>query len=302
MLSRSTRFSLKVALAALALGASASVGAGCTSDATSAFADDQPGAPLDDQGAMNGEPTPPTTDASVKPALYRGNPLCKVTDQCMPDDDGYRRTSGTPECVPPASDAGDAAAADEGPTYACRIARTQGTIASTCVEDGAGDGVDGTSCEVGTDCAAGYDCVAGEKGTKTCRHYCCTGSCKGQSSQNGGTTFCDVQPLVDVNQKAPVCMPVKRCTLLESGECSAAESCAVVTEAGETGCVTIGDKQVGASCDEDHCAAGLTCLGQPGSRKCFKLCKVNANDCGPSLVCTTSTVFKEPDFGICQKP
>ena len=121
-------------------------------------------------------------------------------------------------------------------------------------------------------------------------------------SQNGGATFCDIQSLVDVNQKAPVCMPLKRCKLLGTGECTATETCAVVTESGDTGCVTIGEEQVGASCDLDHCAAKLTCLGQPGSRKCYQLCKVGSGDCGSPQVCTTSTLFKEPTYGTCQKP
>jgi hypothetical protein len=97
-------------------------------------------------------------------------------------------------------------------------------------------------------------------------------------------------------------MPIKHCKLLGTGECTATESCAVVTENGDTGCVTIGEQQVGASCEVDHCAAGLTCLGQPGSRRCYKLCRVNSTDCGDTMVCETSTVFKEPTFGTCQKP
>jgi hypothetical protein len=296
--SRSTRFSFKLALSALAVVASAAIGVACSVETTSSQSETSSPNALDDQGTTTGAPPLPTTDASVaEPALYRGNPLCRVTDSCMPDDDGSRRTSGTPECAAPASDA-----APNEDAKACRVGRENGVITSTCKQGGAGLGTDGVTCEGGADCAAGFDCVADEKGVKACRHYCCTGTCKDLPSQNGSATFCDVQALVDVNHKAPVCMPIKRCTLLSTGECSANESCSVVTETGETGCVTIGDKQVGASCDEDHCAAKLTCLGQPGSRKCFKLCKVNASDCGPSLVCTTSTVFKDPDFGICQKP
>jgi hypothetical protein len=97
-------------------------------------------------------------------------------------------------------------------------------------------------------------------------------------------------------------MPLKRCKLLGTGECAATETCAVVTESGDTGCIAIGDQQVGASCDDAHCAADLTCLGQPGSRKCYKLCKVGGSDCGSAQVCATSTSFKDPNFGICQKP
>ena len=94
-------------------------------------------------------------------------------------------------------------------------------------------------------------------GTKACRHYCCGGTCKGNLS-NGSATFCDVQTLADVSQKAPVCMPLKRCNkLLGVSECGATETCTVVTEGGDTGCVVVGDKQVGDSCDDAHCGAKL---------------------------------------------
>jgi hypothetical protein len=221
----------------------------------------------------------------------------------MPDDDGSRLTAGALRCVEPA-DAGDAGAATAVASMGCRIHReTVDTFAPRCLAinvDAAGG--DGVACKTGTDCAAGFDCIVGENGTKQCRHYCCAGTCKGHESQSGGATFCDVQDLVDFNQKAPVCMPLKRCALLGTGECNANETCAVVTENGDTGCVAVGEKQVGASCDADHCAAGLTCLGTAGSRECFKLCRVSSTDCGAAQICATSTVFKDPNFGICQKP
>lgn len=304
MLSRSTRFLFNILLAALALSATVAVAVGCANQAASSTRGVDPGPPKDDESPNPGSPTIPTGDAApAKATSYRGNPLCRVTaNSCMPDDDGFRRTANTQECATPPPDAGDAAAMQSDPSSACRVARTEGVIAPKCVEKASSDGGDGESCRFGEDCAPGFDCVAGDKGTKTCRHYCCGGTCKSHTSQNGGATFCDVQSLTDVNLKAPVCMPLKRCTLLGTGECTQLESCAVVTESGDTGCVATGDAQVGASCDEDHCAATLTCLGLPGARKCFKLCKVSSSECGPSQVCKTSTVFKDPKFGICQKP
>jgi len=294
---------LNFILAALALGAGTAIVVGCSSSsADSAFGSETP--PKDDPNAFGGNPTLPTTDAaSPKPPTYRGNPLCQVKPgSCMPDDDGYRRTANTEECAKPPPGAGDAATMDPYEGSGCRIARVENGIAPTCSTKTLAAAGDGASCDLGQDCAPGFDCVAGEKGAKACRHYCCSGTCKGQMSKNGGATFCDVQSLVDVNVKAPVCMPLKHCTLLGTNECTQYESCAVVTESGDTGCVTVGEKQVGGSCDEDHCAATLTCLGQPGSRKCYKLCKVNSSECGPAQICTTSTVFKDPEFGICQKP
>jgi hypothetical protein len=222
----------------------------------------------------------------------------------MPDDDAYHQTTGTQQCATPPPDAGDGGTAGTFQSLGCRIGReaVSGLIATMCEKTNALAGGDGATCETGADCAAGFDCIGGDKGTKSCRHYCCSGTCKDQTSQSGGATFCDVQSLVDVNQKAPVCMPLKRCKLLGTGECAANESCAVVTETGDTGCVTVGDQQIGAPCDEDHCAANLTCLGKAGARKCFKLCKVSSSDCGPLQICATTTVFKDPNFGICQKP
>ena len=248
-------------------------------------------------------PTAGDADAAIKAAPYHGNPLCHVdlSTDCSPDEDTYRLSTGG-TCEKPAADAGDAStAAGDTTSGACRITGNDGGIGPRCSSANAAGG-DGASCQVGTDCAAGFDCVAGEAGAKACRHYCCAGTCKGQLSQNGGGTFCDVQSLVDVHQKAPVCLPIKQCKLLGTGECASNESCAVVTESGDTGCVAVGVQQVGASCDDDHCAAQLTCLGQPGSRKCYKLCKVSSSDCGTSMVCETSTVFKDPTFGTCGKP
>lgn len=300
---RSTRLFLNSAVAAAALAATA-LAAGCSTESSSSDPSAGSPAPLDDENANPGNPKAGSEDAAaVKMTAYRGNPLCHVVapTDCMPDDDGSRLTTGTSECAQPAPDAGDAGAADF-QSGGCRIARVDGDIVSHCFSTAAANGRDGASCENGSECAPGFDCIAGEKGGKTCRRYCCLGTCKGQLSQNGGATFCDIQSLVDVNQKAPVCMPLKRCKLLGSGECTTNETCAVVTESGDTGCVALGEQQVGASCDDQHCAATLTCLGQPGSRKCYKLCKVGASECGSSQVCRTSTVFKDPAFGTCQKP
>lgn len=305
MSSRSTPFTSKLVFAALALGVSAALAAGCSTQTADSVLRDSPAPPLNDDQGSSGATTLPTVDAAApQTSPYRSNPLCYVgSNDCMPDDDAYHQTTGTKECATALPDGGDAGTSGALPSVGCRIGRDAktGAIATTCEKTTSPAGGDGTTCETGADCAAGFDCISGEKG-KACRHYCCAGTCKDRLSQNGGATFCDVQSLVDVNQKAPVCMPLKRCKLLGTGECASNESCAVVTEGGDTGCVTVGEQQVGAACDADHCAANLTCLGKAGARKCFKLCKANSNDCGASEICATSTVFKDPTFGICQKP
>jgi len=315
LLSGSTHFLFrsKITVAAIALAGTAALAAiGCsTATAASANADTPASGLNDDRMPGAGTPLFAAEDAGPAPnaALYRGNPLCNfvamsdATAECMPDDDGSRLTAGALRCGGDV-DAGDAGSAATVASEGCRIHReTVDTFAPKCLPinvDAAGG--DGAACKTGADCSAGFDCVVGENATKQCRHYCCAGTCKGHESQSGGATFCDVQDLVDVNQKAPVCMPLKHCELLGTGECSANESCAVVAENGDTGCVAVGEKQVGASCDADHCAAGLTCLGTAGSRECFKLCRVSSSDCGATQICATSTVFKDPNFGICQNP
>jgi hypothetical protein len=314
LLSGSTRsfFRSRITAAALLVaGCTGLVAVGCSTTASSSGgSDSSPGSGLADDGnpPPTANPAFGAADAGAqKTTLYRGNPLCNVmVGECMPDDDSTRLTAGAVKCevgTSTTSDAGDGGtpAVDD---MGCRIHRESvDSFAPKCLAvDVDRAGTDGVACETGTDCAAGFDCVVGEKGVKQCRHYCCAGTCKAHESQSGGGTFCDVQDLVDVNQKAPVCMPLKHCQLLGTGECNTNETCAVVTENGDTGCVAVGDKQVGASCDADHCAAGLTCLGAPGSRECFKLCKVSSSDCTGAQVCTTSTVFKDPSFGVCQNP
>jgi hypothetical protein len=296
-----SRPSFTLVLAALTLGAMAAVG--CSVSAASTSSDEPSGAePFQDLGSSgNGIAPKPVEDAAPpKTPPYRGNPLCHADGTtCMPDDDAFQRSANNVACVTPAAPAPDAGPPPDLVSKGCRIGRVNDRVAPRCLLSSDNAGGDGAVCATGEDCAPGFDCIAGEKG-KTCRHYCCGGTCKGNQS-NGSATFCDVQSLVDVNQKAPVCMPLKRCNkLLGTTECAANETCTVVTEAGDTGCVVVGEKQVGESCDESHCAAKLTCLGQPGARKCFKLCKVNASDCPSSQSCVTNAAFKDSDFGVCQ--
>jgi hypothetical protein len=57
---------------------------------------------------------------------------------------------------------------------------------------------------------------------------------------------------------------------------------------------------VGKPCDEEHCARGLTCLGQPGNRKCQRICKIDGDTLCAPQTCTTTSAFKDSSFGICQ--
>lgn len=247
-----------------------------------------PSAALNDNGAGS---------ADAGGSAYKGSPLCRVdSTSCLPDDDGRGRSHGVVPCADPAdASTGDAGAAPNG----CRLLRGYDGIKPEC-KSGTPTGLDGEVCAKGSDCAPGFDCVSDAKQGGLCRRYCCLGTCASQVARSGGKTFCDVQKLVDPEHNAPVCVPLKGCTLLSPNECPASETCAVVTEDGDTGCVGAGSALAGASCDEEHCAAGLTCLGQPGFRKCYELCRVG-EPCKGGQVCQTSTVFKDAAFGVCQK-
>jgi hypothetical protein len=279
--------------APFALTAAIVVGAGCAAQSTSK---DLEGAPESASLPPNDPETAfPPTDASAtgKSPFIRGSPLCNVSaGSCLPDDEGK---TARPYGVQPCADA-DASTV----TYGCRIVGQSNRLAPNCEVKAERRGVDGVACTRGSDCAPGFDCVKGDKGG-VCRRYCCAGSttCDTLTAQNGGVTFCDIQELVDVGRRAPVCMPVKKCKLLVAGECDDGETCAVVTDKGETGCVETGNAQAGAPCDEEHCAAGLTCIGNAGDRRCYTLCRTGGDPCGPDQTCTPGTVLPEM-IGICK--
>lgn len=226
------------------------------------------------------------TDDTSPPAQFRGSPLCQVTTGCMPDDE-------TPSCENHVENGADAATAE----LKCRIQVGK----SECVSGMDRAGVDGVACERGTECAPGFECVDSDRGG-VCRRYCCSAnSCSEQVSMSGGPTFCDIQRMVDDSSHlAPVCMPLKKCKLLHDGDCSTNETCGIVTDKGESGCVPTGNAAVGAPCDDEHCKEQLTCLGSPGDKRCFKVCRTNGTDCGSTETCTTNALFQNPAFGVCQ--
>lgn len=299
---------MRFVLSALAL--SVAVSGGCS---TQAGPDDSLSANAADNGSSQGSPASsvPSTieDASSGPMpSYRGSPLCGIpitASTCMPDDTGTHHTSNALTCFAASSDEPSTDDSDAGsePIQGCRLVQTDSDITPVtpeCVSASLA-GTDGRSCSTGQECAPGFDCVEGTNGTSgsVCRRYCCAGSCDDQVAQSGGPTFCDVQALVDTNITVPVCMPLKSCTLLDFTTCESTETCAVVDN-GYAGCVPVGSAQAFDSCEDTHCASGLTCIGAPGNRKCYTLCKVGDDTCDASHTCRTSSLFKDTTFGVCQ--
>jgi hypothetical protein len=230
-------------------------------------------------------------DGGVLP--YRGSPLCNwSTSQsaCNPD-----QPTTLAVCDPKAPAYGDASAV----AARCYVRVTY--QANAMVTDQGcgmpGTGGDGAACQTGADCAAGFECV----GAGICRHYCCDLS---ECEKMSKLTFCDVQTVNGTSSAAdtrvPVCMPVQKCNLLLPG-CGQGETCAPV-RTDTTSCVAIGPAQEGASCERDHCAEGLACLGAPGNRICYQLCHTDSTtDCANGMHCkTSSALFTDPTIGVCQ--
>ncbi len=259
------------------------------------------------------ESTTPSVPAGAAPS---GNALCNLRGQqiCEPDLEGT--ASGQSRCsaadVPDGGNFDDAGAEGDAakPPLACRLTSQQGTVAPACTQ-AASNGRDGVACYTGDDCAPGYDCVL-QGARAICRRYCCTSSCSEEApdaqadaqaeakADAAATSYCDSLPLLSAPLVAPVCLPVRACQLLKLGSCDVSETCAVLTD-GLTSCVPIGPAPAGGSCDTDHCAPGLTCLGQTGNRKCYTLCRVGAKmGCAPGQVCQTSTVFRDNSYGVCE--
>lgn len=234
-----------------------------------------------------------------------GNPLCRLATAygdgglygCNPD-----QPATAIDC---AMDGGSAA--DDGGGYACRVqpsaqsnAGSPSTPATGC-SPSSGDSLGGASCMASQDCAPGLDCV-GTSGT--CRHYCCAGN-----SVCDPNTFCDVQFLYQASATpVPVCMPIHTCSLQDQlspypNTCPDRQTCAVVREDGQTGCVDIGGAGPLQSCERDHCQAGLVCLGAPGQRACYKLCDTQSSaQCTAPETCQGGLpLFQDPGVGVCRQ-
>ncbi|WP_394823360.1 hypothetical protein [Pendulispora albinea] len=241
------------------------------------------------------------SDGGDKAKLEFGNPLCRATTlSCYPDGSGNR----------PCEDAGSPLAGDGGGVVSAEVGacRVREKNAPVCTASGAG--IDGALCTRANDCASGYECVTETAGDPVgrCRHYCCGGSsaCGDATHRSPATRFCDIrQTYGSPSLAVPVCMPLQKCELLQDGQqCGIGESCTIVNDEGAASCVRDGTARVGQSCEDTHCASGLACLGQTGSRTCYQLCRKSSNDgvCGPTEKCKgTAPLFQDPDIGICSK-
>ncbi len=252
-------------------------------------------------------------DSASTKSPYAGSPLCHATTKtCFPDPpsttnaDGGATADASPTpisvvCGGDSADGGDAGAFGPDSAYgsiACRV-RASGSTSPHASEptcSAAGSGPDAASCKTGADCAPGYDCT----GAGVCRGYCCAGECSGKMNATNNF-FCDIVSLTEETTLIPACVPVTPCTLLDAKACiDPKETCSIVKDDGTTSCVAAGSAGQGASCDEAHCSAGLVCLGQPGVRQCFQLCRMQESTCPMNLTCKANALSHDPSVGICQ--
>jgi hypothetical protein len=253
-------------------------------------------------GAANDFADPPRADGGVgapTPANpRRGSTLCSVPTagaRCWPDDPGVPSTACLTEVmerfdggVPPSFDAG--AVAEEPGSLACHVRKSASGVTQQCDVPGAGKA--GAPCQTADECGSGLDCV-GSPGR--CRAYCCAYECSDPQ------THCGLEALVDGSHTVPVCLPTVPCRLL-SNDCGSKRTCTVVTNDGTTSCVDVGGAKAGESCEEQRCEGGLACLGQPGGRRCFRLCRVDdGSSCSRQQRCKGSVqLFNDPNIGVCE--
>lgn len=301
--SSSDRPSFLIPAVAAALTALVTVLAACGSEQSSAFDATRNAPEPGGESAGFGQEPPPNeliSDASAPNGdQYRGSPLCHIDEQtCDPDDDGTKTVGSNATYAVKCAVAPDPDAA----VVSSKGCRLSGATAAPACLDANAQNTDGAKCETGADCAPGFDCVTSND-VGYCRRYCCSGSCGTNRSQSGAETFCDVQSLQRTDgssTRAPVCMPIKTCKLFLEGECAEDETCSVVTDDGKTGCVANGTATANQPCDQEHCIAGLACLGQAGSRKCLQLCRTkNGPGCAANQICKPSSISADPTLGTC---
>jgi hypothetical protein len=205
----------------------------------------------------------------------------------------------------PTGDAGeagvDAGAPDAASGFACRVLPSEDAgVTPGCAL--AGDGLEGASCNTGQNCAAGFECVRGSTGLGVCRQYCCDNACPGGADAGLAPEFCDIEPMYGVPATAvPVCLQAPSCLLFQACA-SPSQTCTMVDAMGTTACVAVGPQQVGQSCEEAHCGAGLTCFGTFPARTCAELCDAT-HVCPEGETCQTNFANlgtpSDPSAGIC---
>lgn len=159
----------------------------------------------------------------------------------------------------------------------CVPAVVNDAIAPACAK--AGSNTLGAACSSLTPCERGEACANGY-----CRQLCCGGDWTvcGEGESCFRTLAYQIGNTV-TSTGAWVCYPVGECSVLDPKPpaCHATEDCKLVDSRGSEACIPRSAGELGESCSRTSgrlCGAGLTCVGQPGSETCRRLCR--AEECG----------------------
>jgi hypothetical protein len=147
-------------------------------------------------------------------------------------------------------------------------------VEATCLP--AGDRGAGETCSSALPCQRGYACAAGY-----CRKLCCGrdwSACdEGESCFR--TYALQLTSGTIEDSGAYLCFPVGECSVLRTDQCAAGLDCKMVDPRGSEACVPKSSEQLHEPCSaRGACAAGLTCVGEPGQETCRLLCA--AEECG----------------------
>jgi hypothetical protein len=326
---------LASALAAITLGAACS-----TSASDASFNGGYTPIPTDASASAPDIALGEDTGSSVGTNPVQGSPLCNAshyTGRCYPDDLTTAQACGI---APDGSASFDLDAGYGDAAVACHVvplADAEAGVGPVCTA--AGTGTDGAACRTSTDCASSFECV----GSGVCRQYCCYSTCDStqfcdiqrETPAAGGlpVPVCmPIQPCTLLKQSPAAGLdggngPSDAAADADTtdgnanggntpdghaaepnapGTCAADQTCAVValtSGVALTSCVQNGNAGVGASCESEHCAAGLMCIGTSGNRRCYQLCHTldASTECPSNQTCTGGLpLFTDPMAGVCR--
>jgi hypothetical protein len=159
----------------------------------------------------------------------------------------------------------------------------------------AGERTPGQTCNDQLRCTRGATCAGGY-----CRKLCCGqdwSACDAGESCFRSYALALADGTIE-DTGAWLCFPVDTCSVLRTDQCAQGEDCKMVDPTGSQACVPKSPEQLHEPCSSDGaCAAGLTCVGDPGEATCRLLCR--AEECGepacPAAEGTCVHFNRDPD-------
>lgn len=242
------------------------------------------------------EPNPSSTSTSPPETAS----TTQQESPSKPTGDGGPVTPVDPGCTKaaPSNVCGVAPQCGCGPTQTCDVTDTQGS--SECVS--AGKAPMGSPCTATSGCAVGLTCIGG-----TCHAFC---NNPGSACTAPGTGVCEqIKQAGNAIPNLAICrvacapqdpMSCGGTTLAGTGVC-------MVDDQGGTDCQAGGTLGENAKCSPtDDCGPALVCVtttqGSTSTSSCKKWCRVGQNDCGAGKTCAgfkTAVKVGAVEYGAC---